>query len=348
MVRISLFGSIVMKKRYFACLALALPALAFAGCTSGASRLAISANWYAAADTTSEISNTYEELVYTVSFESTGTDAYSVEYDEGTYTATLRNENITIGATVRAGYHLTTELTITGRYSVNGETGEDFTDVVISDVWFLDVTTELQPVRSVKKVLSHSPSHTNSYPDSIEDASTTYEYTYTSEYNEDCTEASVALTYTQPEGMPDVERTVSLSGNGTYLDNETILFAMRGINTASALSFRTVNPVTQQQTGIAMSAAPEIAERTQTFAINAYENGTVTEGASVEHTLDAYTFTLGYSGSNAGQSQTLTYAARTDGVTNTYRNVLLEMSVPIINSLGTLTYRLTSATFNGK
>lgn len=328
-----------MKKRRFACLALAAPVLLLAGCAGGTSRLTLSANWYSASDITSNISNTSEKLEYSVSFESTGTDALTLSYDPGKYTVELRNDTVNTGTRVEQCYYLSTRLEITGRYIVNGETGEDFTDVVTSEAWFLDVTTELRPVKSVKKVLTHST--TNSAPDKPENAYTVYEYTYTTTYNEDCSEAQIKIEYTRPEEVPVQEVTVDVTGDGSYLDNETILFAMRGISPSVASTFRTINPVTQTQVSCGMTAVPTTESGKQyTFAVN---------GTSEDRTPDVYSFTIGYSGNYAGQTQELTYAAKvTEGGVNTYRNVLLEMRVPALQSLGTLVYKLTSAEFNGK
>ncbi len=328
-----------MKKRRFACLALAAPVLLLAGCAGSTSRLTLSANWYAATDNTNNISGTSEKLEYTVKFEPTGTDALTLSYDPGTYTVELRNDTIDTGTRQQQCYYLSTRLEITGRYTVNGETGEDFTDVVTSEAWFLDVTTELRPVKSVKKVLTHSA--VSSTPDSPENAYSVYEYTYTTTYNEDCTQAQIKIEYTRPEEVPVQETTVDVTGNGSYLDNETILFAMRGISPSVASTFRTINPVTQTQVNCGMTAVPTTESgKAYTFAVN---------GASADRTLDVYSFTIGYSGNYAGQTQELTYAAKvTEGGVNTYRNVLLEMRVPVLQSLGTLVYQLTSAEFNSK
>ena len=64
--------------------------------------------------------------------------------------------------------------------------------------------------------------------------------------------------------------------------------------------------------------------------------------------LAATKVTLRYDGSNSGQAQTLVYARKTDSHSNTYRNVLLRMDVPIVQSLGTLQYTLNKATFTNK
>lgn len=330
-----------MKKSHLACIALAAPALLLAGCTSGVSRLTLSANWYANSDTTVGISGTYEELQYSVTFEAkdaSPSDQLSVSYEPGVYTSKLVNSTVETAEGVMPCYYLSTRLEITGRYTLNGVTGEDFTDVVTSEAWFLDVTTELRPVKSVKNVLTHSA--VSASPSTLEDGIMVYEYTYTTNYNADCSQATVVIDYTKPDNATKVEKTIDLSGNGSYLDNETILFAMRGVSTSAACSFRTINPVTQAQSGIGMSAVPTAESKTYTFSVN---------GTSAERTLNAYSFSLGYSGSNPGQPQELVYAAKvTDGNANTYRNVLLEMRVPVLQSLGTLVYRLTDAQFNDK
>ena len=326
-----------MKKKLIACLALAAPILVFAGCSGGTSRLTLSANWHADTNTTTGISGTAEHLEYTVNYEPEEHEGFNAEYEEGVYTADLRYDTYN-GV---ACYYLETHFSITGRYVLGEEKSEDFTDTVTSKVYFMDVSTELRPLWSEKTVVSTSAVAT--MPSTLEGATETFAYTYTTAYNEDCTEAKVSIVYTQPDSYAEhpVEKTIDISGKGTYLDNETILFAMRGIATSAVSSFRTINPVTQAVTGCGMTAAPAVAETKRTFSVGG--------GAAQEHTLNAYTFSLGYSGAYSGQPQELTYAAKvTDGNTNTYRNVLLEMRVPTLQSLGTLVYKLKNADFGTK
>ena len=323
-----------MKKRYFACAALLAPVLLFAGCGGGASSLALSPNWYA--QSTTSLTGTYEKLEYAVTFEpaSPASEALSVSYGEGRYTATLTDTE----KNGKHAYLLKTQFTITGRFTVRGETGEDFTDTISSEVTFLDVQNELRPLESKKTVYSTTP--VSASPSSAAEAGTVYAYTDTIAYNDGCTKATFVRDYTQPENAKDINKTVSLSGGGTFLDNETILFAMRGVNTSAAASFRTINPSTQSQVTCSMRAKPETAHGKRTFAIG---------GVSAERELASYTFELGYTGNNPGQAQKLTYAAAvTEGGVNTYRNVLLEMRVPVMHNLGELVYTLQNAEFNGK
>ena len=321
-----------MKKRNLACLALAAPFLALTACSSGMSSLALSANWYAQVDSTIQ-ANTNETLEYSVSFEAAAENTF-LSYGEGTYTMHLTTETTGLAdGSSELCYHLYAELSIPVTFTVNEET-ESFTDSVISDVYFRSVDRSLQPVRSEKYVLTHSP--VSESPSSLENAYSAYEYTYTTVYDASCANADITVEYTQPENIETITDSVELTGSGTYLDNEEIIFAMRGVNMSSTSAFRSINPVKRAVETVTMSEAPASASERLTFALN---------GESAEREITTYTFSLGYSGSNPGQPQTYTYAGVTSANDNLYRSVLLRMEVPVLYSLGTLRYTLVSAVF---
>lgn len=321
-----------MKKRNLACLALAAPFLALTACSSGMSSLALSANWYAQVDSTIQ-ANTNETLEYSVSFEAAAENTF-LSYGDGTYTMYLTTETTGLAdGSSELCYHLHAELSIPVTFTVNEET-ESFTDSVISDVYFRSVDRSLQPVRSEKYVLTHSP--VSESPSSLEGAYSAYEYTYTTVYDASCANADITVEYTQPENIETITDSVELTGSGTYLDNEEIIFAMRGVNMSSTSAFRSINPVKRAVETVTMSEAPASASERLTFALN---------GESAEREITTYTFSLGYSGSNPGQPQTYTYAGVTSANDNLYRSVLLRMEVPVLYSLGTLRYTLVSAVF---
>ena len=321
-----------MKKRNLACLALAAPFLALTACSSGMSSLALSANWYAQVDSTIQ-ANTNETLEYSVSFEAAAENSF-LSYGEGTYTMRLTTETTGLAdGSSELCYHLYAELSVPVAFTVNGET-ESFTDSVISDVYFRSVDRSLQPVRSEKYVLTHSP--VSESPSSLENAYSAYEYTYTTVYDASCANADITVEYTQPENIETITDSVELTGSGTYLDNEEIIFAMRGVSMSSTSAFRSINPVKRAVETVTMSEAPASASERLTFALN---------GESAELEITTYTFSLGYSGSNPGQPQTYTYAGVTSANDNLYRSALLRMEVPVLYSLGTLRYTLVSAVF---
>ncbi len=321
-----------MKKRNLACLALAAPFLALTACSSGMSSLALSANWYAQVDSTIQ-PDTNETLSYAVSFEAAAENTF-LSYGDGTYTMYLTTETTGLAdGSSELCYHLHAELSIPVTFTVNEET-ESFTDSVISDVYFRSVDRSLQPVRSEKYVLTHSP--VSESPSSLESAYGAYEYTYTTVYDASCANADITVEYTQPENIETITDSVELTGSGTYLDNEEIIFAMRGVSMSSTSAFRSINPVKRAVETVTMSEAPASASERLTFALN---------GESAEREITTYTFSLGYSGSNPGQPQTYTYAGVTSANDNLYRSALLRMEVPVLYSLGTLRYTLVSAVF---
>lgn len=322
-----------MKKRQLAALALAAPLLGLSACTGGIAGLALSANWFQrTGDTPTSSAN--ETLEYSVTFQAEAGNTF-LSYGEGTYRTVLTAENTSLAdGSTEMCYRLTSTLSVPVTYTVGGETAS-FEDTVTSDVWFRDVSHSLQPVRSVKTFSVHSPQTTE--PTTLESAYEAYAYTYTVQYNADCTSADIEAVYTVPEADPHTV-TVDLSdAGGTYLDNEQILFALRGLNMSSAVSFSSINPVKFALATVTMTEAPTSASEMLSFSIN---------GTAGEHSLTTYTCSIGYSGSNPGQPQTLTYAGLTDANNNTYRNVLLRMQTPVMNSLGTFTYELTSAVFS--
>lgn len=324
-----------MKKR-LAALALIAPIACLCAC-SGASALSLGANWYRQTDTTTGISGTSENLEYSVTFTSAGNDAFYVTYDEGTYETALTSETVTLSdGTSEMGYRYYTEYAISGRYTVNGETGETFYDSITSEVIFRNVAEGLQPIRSLKTVKSTSPVSIS--PKTLEEAYRVYEYTYEVTYDNPISEAQIVYTRTLPSEKV-TEKTVAIKTKGSYLDNEQILFALRGLDMSASASFVSINPLDMQTSTVAITS-PTATSETLTLNLN---------GETSLHTIDAYSVSLAYSGGTfTGQPQTLVYAKKQDVNDNTYRNVLIRMSVPVLQSLGTLNYTLIKAEFNGK
>ena len=322
---------------------LRLAPLTLLSACSGGTPLSFTANWYRNTALGGSVNDTLEELTYEVSFTPAENDSsFSVEYDTGTYTTRLINANIALSdGSTKEGYIYTTELTISGRYRLGSEVSEDFSDRVSSSVSFLPVTDGLKPVKSEKEVLSTSP--IVSLPETLEGAIETYHYTYAVSYDAALTTATAVYTDLNAETPAPETREYAIDGTTTYLDNEQILFALRGLNLSSAAAtFRTINQVmgivAEVSTSANSSAASSVKENVD-FTMN---------GEAVKQEIDAVEVPLTYLTTPSGQSQTLVYAATTDANSNTYRNVLLRMEVPVLQSLGTLVYTLKEATFADK
>ncbi len=322
-------------KRFFSLFALA-PLALLAGC-GGTISLSFSPNWYA--KTTSEnITGTEEHLVYDVSFKSSGGD-YAVEYDAGTYETTLTDDpSFSMNGKTYAVYHLHTELSLTGRYFYKTEAEEAFEDSMISDVWFLSAGTSLQPLRSEKYIHSTVPA----VEPSLEKLTRTFEYTYNVTYAEDRSSAEYTLDIAAPEeNKGKTQDTIELETDGTFLDNEEIAFALRGIDYASSspITFNTIDPQTNRCIGVGTASTPTTQQEAISLLIN---------GEKVEDTITTAHVELRYSTTNPGPTRLFVYAAKTSDNDNRFRNVLLRFENPMIQSLGTFTYTLKEATFNDK
>ncbi len=328
---------IFMKKT--ALVGLLLVSLMLCACSQG-SALTFNANWYKNTTLGKDLSGTQEILDYEVTFKqsSTASDAFRVEYDKGTYRTELKNAYLTLsdGSSQREGYIYTTRLDISGRYIVNGAVGETFHDYILSTVSFLPVDNALQPVSSEKEVYTTSAISTS--PSSLDTASVTYHYSYTVRYDSALSNATAVYTDLLQEDAEPKTTEYDLTGNTTFLDNEQILFALRGLDMNSSASFRSINSVMSQVQDVSLGT-PTITEETVNFEA---------DGETVSGSVQAYSVSLTYDNSYSGSPQTLVYARRTDANNNTYRNVLLRMETSVLQSLGTLTYRLVKADFSDK
>ena len=330
-----------MKKIRLAGLLLLAPLTLLSAC-SGGTPLSFTANWYRNTALGGSVNDMLEELTYEVSFTPAENDSsFSVEYDTGTYTTRLINANIALSdGSTKEGYIYTTELTISGRYRLGSEVSEDFSDRVSSSVSFLPVTDGLKPVKSEKEVLSTSP--IVSLPETLEGAIETYHYTYDVSYDAALTTATAVYTDLNAETPAPETREYAIDGTTTYLDNEQILFALRGLSLSSVATFRTVNSV--------MGIVTEVSTGTSTTGPTSLKESVdfTMDGTAVKTEIDAVQVPIIYQSTPSGQQQDLVYAATTDTNNNTYRNVLLRMEVPVLQSLGTLVYRLKEAAFTTK
>ena len=349
------------KKRLFALLACA-PLAVLCACGGGVRSLALSANWYKGA-MQKQITDIDERLEYTVTFrDEVEGNGYHASYQEGSYVTELTTTDQVEGHEGQKMYVLRTRFEISGKFLYGDHESEPFTDHTYSEVYFFGVddhTNPLRPLKSYKHISSHAPvanpSETTLY--------TPYHYEYSFDYSETLDTAKYSITTlpalegefcphpAENDATPS-EYDIKLTGSGTYLDNEQIFFALRGLELNEAVSFRSVDPQTRLctvltfpsvPTSVDLNAGSEDPENTISFDIlNA--DGTVAE--TVNGTVRANVATLRYSASQPGPERKLTYAALTQENNNKYRNVLLKIENPIAQSLGYMTYSLKRARFS--
>lgn len=322
-----------MKFKRLSPLLLAAPLLLLSACGGGTPQLNFTANWYANTETNS-ITDTEETLEYEVTFNSTKGN-YTLDYDTGSYVTTLTADLYgEEGAQVQV-YHLHSELYLNGSYSYGGNT-ESFEDYKISDVWFMPAREQLRPLKSEWRIHSSSPALVLSAANLFD----TYEYSYSVVYAEDMSSA----TFTEHNLLDDrgpVEHTVELGDKGSFLDNEQLTFALRGITPTTSTVFRTIDEQTRQEVSMTFRDV-STAEEAISFLVN---------GESVSSTITTVHVSLGYNTKQPGPSVSIVYAGVTKPSNNEYRSVPLRSEHTVMWSttkLGTMTYTLKSATFNTK
>jgi hypothetical protein len=307
-----------------------LPVLA--SCSTYSS--SFSNTWYKTIDSKRYI-DTNEKLEYKVTFEKGSNASYSVEYDEGSYTLELKNEQRN-GNSV---YSLTSRFSISGKFTVNGETKE-FTDEVSSVCYFFNASQAMQPVYSEKKVKSTSPAAQQAT--TLSDAYTEYDYTVSCDYNEKCT----AVTYAYTDNLNAENNkgdSVSLSSSYTTLDNEELFFALRGLSLddSSSESIYVFNPYTGKQDLLTVASGSAGKSPSALSFVNT-ENGDEAQ----ESTPDCRAISVTRKATMAGTSMGAYYATdNADSGVNDLRHVMLQMISPLSYNLGTLTYTLTKADF---
>ncbi len=338
-----------MKIRKIAGLFLLAPLTLCAACAGGVQHMEIRTNWYRNTFLGDDIRGTRETLEYEVtmpSAEEGGSaehNGLTAEYTGGVYTMSLKNATIELDNAVKEeGYVLETSLSIDVRFTYGGQTSAALHDVVTSRVEFRSAGENLKPVYSTKTAHTHVP---NDVPSSLETSYAEYHYTYEVEYDDGLTLAAVTFTdhLAGSNGkVPEpVKSEVDIEGKSTFLDNEQILFALRGVNLLSAPVFRTLDPT--------MGTVQEVSLRQSTTEVNEAVHASFEQNGEPfsAESIAAYECAIGYR-NNIGQERTIVFAKTTDPNENVYRNVPLRIEYPILRSLGKLRYTLKKATFNDK
>lgn len=328
------------RKHFFAVTAIAMAGILFSACTNTSSKMSFTANWYQ--DTTTKaISENVETLEYAITANTEGytglnDDNVKTTYSGGTYTTTLRSTTLENGD-VAYEYSTSTEIKVSFFHVASGESTQVFTDVVTSSVIFTSIYNGgLRPISSSKTIQSHTP--VNSNPSNKDGCYVYYHYNVTTTYA-DNTNGTCVLTDFEGNilGKDSQPQTTDFSIDTekySYLDNEQILFALRGANTTSN-KILAYNASKAKVETLNISFGSETAD-TYEFMMN---------GESKKTSIAAIPVTIQIDDINSGGEQKVWYAKTTDVKNNVYRNVMLKFENPIPYNIGRMVYTLTSATF---
>ena len=321
-----------MKKRkiYTSIACALLCASTLTACSNIDYTVPLTAYWYDHYATTPSVVE--ETLVYKVTFEASSSLAgqdWAVSYNEGTYTTHLTKENDT--------YVYRTELSISGTFSYGLENTHAFTDSVKTAVTFNDKSKA--PIYSWKEIHSTSPVNAPTAESYFTETHQTVETFYEADLSKG---TCVTTDLTKAEPKP-VTNTFEIDSKYTYVDNEQLLFALRGLNQKTSPSFYVYAPFSRKVQTV--NATFDALKTGDTFSFETVDDN---KGKDTLRAIPFYPITLGIDEKNSGAAQTIWLAQLTDPSHNEYRNVILWMRVTLAYNVGTLNYSLQSANFIDK
>ena len=321
-------------KKRISILALVIGLSTFGGCTNADQKVNFGNFWNTnVLDLNATINET---LIYDVNFEAAESSLvdYQINYKDGKYTTNLVSEKDESGKTV---YVYKTQLNITAQYTLNGETVEA-QDSVTSTVKFLSGEYGLQPLSSEKDINASSPSAVTGT--TAKDCFQQYHYSTKVVYNADCSNGTATVTYHPTEGEPQPEeKSFEIEKKKfSYLDNEQLLFALRGVrNSTSSAKLLVYSPFVETVQKVAWTFSTEASDE-----FSFYKNGSEEK---VKTTMTYRPVTVVLEEKNPGATQTAWIAKLTETANNTYRNVMLRLETPLPYGLGTLIYTLNSVNY---
>ena len=327
------------KKKASAILSVALGGIMLTACASPDYRVKFSENWYL--DTISDIQSSVQEtLVYDVNFEPSANadnSSRAVLYGKGVYTTTLKSEYSETYQSDVYRYTTRLEIPVTFECKTSGEISEQFVDVVTSEVLFTSAMQGLKPISSIKTTNSHSPTIKDA-PIDLSECYTHYNYTVEVNYNSDLSGKAVItdhLKETDEKTNPKTYNFEESNDNYSTVDNEQLLFALRGINKLSSQKFNVFNSAWGKS-----------------LLVNITANTAESDEFSFKRNGEDYKATIKYTPvnlqlavENSGGAQTVWIANTTELNNNIYRNVILYMEMPIYYSFGSFQYKLVQADF---
>ena len=317
------------RKSVIALSSLLIASSLLASCGSSSSKVSFGMYWYKDSKTSAEV-GVQEILTYDVSFEpASGIGKnYELSYNNGTYKTHfgLVEEN---GKTF---YRLTSTLTIDVTYKFNGKE-ESFNDSTLSIVDF-EKNSSLTPIKSSKQIVSHSPLNSNEKTD-VSGCYSLVDYSVSVVYNG--ASGTSIVTNNATENSQTHEFEIKNADEYTYLDNEQLYFAMRGLQASTtATSFMVYAPFSKTVQEIKATFSSEVAGGEFTFIKN-------DDQAPSKLTSNYYNVNLALATKNPGSPQSLRIAALKNPTSNKARNLIFEISTPLSYNLGTLKYKLKSA-----
>ena len=305
-------------KKILSAVALTLCTAMLSACAGISEKVTFKEYWLEDANVTPE--TVLETLEYEVSFEKASglSDTYTLDYQNGVYTTKLSLKDDV--------YRYETTLAIDAIFTVGTETVTK-QDSMITWVEFKK-NAKLQPIASHKEFISHSPTNGGA---TIDTCFMKYDYVVDTTYNENGLEGKSVVVDRAKNDMQ--EKTFAVEDKYTCLDNEQLLLSLRGLS--------------QSTSSATLSVYAPFSGIVQPIEVSfgALEEGTEFTFLETPKTISYYPVHIKINAQLSGEVQTVWIAQTTNAQSNTFRNVILQISTPLFYNLGSLTYKLKSANF---
>ena len=287
--------------------------------------------------------------------------------------------HLTISQTVSATYTYTKENGDVLEFSFGGanDTDSDNTDFApedadstVSEIWFTSANSavsgseETRPAYSPIRTLQTTRSHAAAVNNVDADATlfvTMYDYSFEIVYDSTCQNAAITYTdnfadLTEEErnpneyvrkgatGFPETREVGNLQKSYTCLDNAQMLFLIRGLemNTDVSHTLTVVSGVGSKYVDTIRVSCSELVNNRVNFTMTDSDRS---ETVNEEIPVARMSFGLANSGSNTGESTSITYAQRAAEGTNTYRCLPIHIEIPYGWNIGNYTYDLLKASY---
>ena len=320
-----------MKRKTLICLtSLLLCTTMLSACKGANYKVAFNPYWQQDVDDVPE--TTYEQLVYDVTLTNQNSySGYKMQYKDGTYTTTLRSKR----EDGKLLYEYTTRLDISVCYISGTFQSEWMNDYVQSTILFHSTANALAPISSHKELISHSPMNQqiNAETDFEE-----WKYSCVVDVDYSTNQSTVTMNpATEKESVVVSEMKID-DKKYSYLDNEQLMLGLRALNpsTNSSTKVLVYSPFAKTTQTISATFDKKVTEENLSFE---------KDGQPYKADVQYYPVTIALEATNSGQKQTIWIAAAENVKNNLLRNVILRYETPITYGLGTLVYKLKSATF---
>ena len=319
-------------KKLLAILALTLTATTLAAC--GDQTVSFGHYWFK--DSTVAEKNFYEQATYAVTSTSDASSYcnYSVAYS-GTFTTTFKYDS---AAQI---YTFKTKLDTTAIFTLGDTKSAPLVDTAESTVTF---NSDLRPIESTKTMICHTPLSGNY--NNVNECYVVVDYSYTTTYGKD----------NKIEGYCKIENskgkvsetilndTFDFVKDYTFIDNEQLLVAVRAFaSDTSSATLASYGAFTEntQKVKFTFTNAKDKATESFNYALTDVD-GTVN---TAPKKILCRTASVSLDQENPGATQTIKFAKAENASTNTYRNLILEITTPLSYSMGKVYYKLTSVSY---